>query len=121
MTLTEIQRLLNAVSFIEHDMWERNIETVCGADLLSDVLAYVKEQTLLLTGLIHPQVVRTAEMLDLRGVVFVRGKQPTLDIIELAQSKNIPLFSTSHPMFLACGILYQAGLKGNVLVKEQSN
>jgi hypothetical protein len=114
MTLAEIQKLLKAESFTDFDhQAETEIETACGSDLLSDVLAFTKEKTLLLTGLVNLQVLRTVEMLDLVGVVFVRGKEPTQEMIELSREHKIPLLSTSLPMYEACGILFNAGLKGD--------
>jgi predicted methyltransferase len=74
-----------------------------------DVLAYGKDQAVLLTGLLNPQVVRTAEMMDIFCIVFVRGKQPTEAMIELARERSLALLTTDYPMFSACGILYSAG------------
>lgn len=82
----------------------------CGADLMSDVLASVKPGAVLLTGLCNPQVVRTAQMADVRAIVFLRGKQPSSEIVELATSENIPLISSEMGMFELCGRLYRAGL-----------
>lgn len=110
MTLLEIQRILAARCYTEHNLTAKCPVSACGADLLSDVLAYTKENCLLLTGLIHPQVIRTAEMLDLAAVIFVRGKEPTQEMIEMASSRDIPVLSTPLTMFEACGMLYQAGL-----------
>lgn len=82
----------------------------CGADLMSDVLASVKPDAVLLTGLCNIQVVRTAQMADVRAIVFVRGKKPTADTIALATQEGIPLISSPFGMFELCGRLYQAGL-----------
>ena len=82
----------------------------CGADLMSDVLAAVKPGAVLLTGLCNPQVVRTAHVADVRAIVFLRGKQPTSEIVELATQENIPLISSKMGMFELCGRLYKAGL-----------
>ncbi|MFZ5990132.1 MAG: hypothetical protein ACOYWZ_23810, partial [Bacillota bacterium] len=84
----------------------------CGADLMSDVMAYVKENVVLLTGLINPQVVRTAEMMDIKVIAFVRGKKPEQKIVDLAKEKGITIMTTKHPMFIACGKLYSAGITG---------
>ena len=84
----------------------------CGAsDLMSDVLAYVKPGSLLLTGLVNPQSIRTAEMADLSAIVFVRGKTPGPDAIELAEEVGIPLIGSPYGMYEICGRLYQAGLE----------
>lgn len=86
------------------------VEGGCGADLMSDVLASIQPNAVLLTGLCNPQVVRTAQMADVAAVIFVRGKVPTSDIIELAQGEGIPLITAPFGMFELCGRLYKAGL-----------
>ncbi len=82
----------------------------CGADLMSDVLAFTHDGTLLLTGLTNPQVVRTAEMAGIRAIVFVRGKLPPPETVTLAESKGIPLLATRYTLYEACGRLYMQGL-----------
>lgn len=111
MKLCEIIKLLDAdlLSGSDTDM---EILAACGSDLMSDVMAYVKENVLLLTGLVSPQVIRTAEMMDIRAVVFVRGKNPGQAVLELAAEKGILVVSTRNSMFIACGKLYSAGLTG---------
>lgn len=89
---------------------EAEIKGGCGADLMSDVLASTQPDSILLTGLCNPQVVRTAQISDVRAIIFVRGKTPPPETIELAVQENIPLFTTPLGMFEACGVLYQAGL-----------
>lgn len=110
LTLSEIKKVLKATCFTRHCLDDRKVDTACGADLLSDVLAHRKEKTVLLTGLINPQVIRTAEIIDLIGVIFVRGKVPSQEIIDMAEEKNIPILCTAYPMYESCGLLYKAGL-----------
>ncbi len=86
------------------------VEGGCGADLMSDVLASIQPNAVLLTGLCNPQVVRTAQMADVAAIIFVRGKVPTSEIIELAQSEGIPLITAPFGMFELCGRLFKAGL-----------
>ncbi|HBK67541.1 MAG TPA: hypothetical protein DDZ91_02755 [Firmicutes bacterium] len=113
MKLKEVQKLLNAQMLTgEHLLEQIEVKMICGSDLISDVLAFTKEKTLLLTGLTNPQVIRTAEMIDLSGVVFVRGKMPGDEVITMAVERNFPLLLTKFPLYEACGILYSAGLKG---------
>ena len=88
----------------------REVEGGCGADLMSDVLASVQPQAVLLTGLCNPQVVRTAQMADVAAIVFVRGKIPAQEVIDLANEEKIPLITTPCGMFELCGRLYKAGL-----------
>jgi predicted transcriptional regulator len=82
-----------------------------GADLMSDVLASIQPEAALLTGLCNPQVVRTAQIADIRAIILVRGKHPAKETIKLANEEQIPLITTTLGLFEACGILYDAGLK----------
>ncbi len=112
MKLNEALSVLKAEVIWGNGCLDKEIVSACGSDLMSDVLAFTKEKTLLLTGLTNIQVIRTAEMSDLVGIVFVRGKRPGPEVIQLAQIKAIPLMVTNYPMFEACGVLYQAGVSG---------
>lgn len=113
MKLSTVRELLNA-QILTGENKERlntiNIHSACGSDLMSDVLAFVKEQVLLLTGLVNIQVVRTAEMMDIKAICFVRGKTPEDEVIKFANDRGMPLMQTDLPMFLACGRLYKNGL-----------
>jgi hypothetical protein len=111
ITLADVRDLLGAEVLNGDDLSIR-IATVGAADLLSDVLATSKSGTLLLTGLISAQVIRTAVIVDLSGVVFVRGKKPGADIIALARESKIPVLGTTLRMFDAAGRLYMAITEG---------
>ena len=93
-------------------MLDREVFTACGSDMMSDVLADVDDQAVLITGLCNPQVLRTAEMMDIVCVIMVRNKQPDDAMIQMAAERNICLLATSLPMFSTCGLLYEAGLRG---------
>ncbi len=115
MLLSEIKSILGAEVLSGEnmdDLEKKEIHTACGCDLMSDVLAFVKDQSLLLTGLINSQVIRTAEMMDIAAVCFVRGKTPPEDVIKLAKEKGITVLTTAHPLYTACGKLYHEGLRG---------
>ncbi len=112
MKISEIKEILEAELICGEEFLDNDVFTACGSDMMSDVLAYVKEQAVLLSGLVNPQVVRTAEMMDMRCIVFVRGKRPDFDMIELAQQRDIVLLGTKYEMFTSCGLLYKNGLKG---------
>ncbi|HZJ78017.1 MAG TPA: DRTGG domain-containing protein [Clostridia bacterium] len=115
MKVSDIASVLNAEIICGSDLVDQEVYTACGSDMMSDVLAFVKEQGVLLTGLVNPQVVRTAEMMDMHCVVFVRGKTPDEAIIELAEERDIILLKTEIEMFTSCGILYSKGLRGGEL------
>ncbi|HEX7557449.1 MAG TPA: DRTGG domain-containing protein [Leptolinea sp.] len=89
----------------------REIKGGCGADLMSDVLASIQPEAVLLTGLCNPQVVRTAQMADVSAIVLVRGKLPPQETIDLANKERIPLITSPFGMFELCGRLFQKGLK----------
>jgi len=111
MTIAEAVKTLEGQFFCGEDKGNTEIASACGADLMSDVMAFVKDRVLLLTGLVNPQVIRTAELLDIHSIIFVRGKVPGRDMIEMAEQSGIVLGGTKLPMFLSCGKLYEAGLK----------
>lgn len=112
MNLRDVKRILEADVLIGEEYLDRQIETCCGSDMMSDVLAFTKRHTLLCTGLTNMQVVRTADMTELSALVFVRGKVPDRDIVEAAAENMLPVLVTKHTLFEACGILYQAGVRG---------
>lgn len=112
MKIKEIIDLLDAEVYAGKELIDSEVHSACGSDMMSDVLAYVKDQAVLLTGLLNTQVVRTAEMMDMHCIVFVRGKVPTEEIRALAESSGIALLSTKERMYVACGRLYAAGLRG---------
>ena len=112
MRIDEIAVLLEAQTHTAGHDGNIDIRSACGADLMSDVMAYSKENAMMITGLMNPQVIRTAEMMDIRVVVFVRGKKPQEAIVALAEEKGIAVLSTELPMFAACGRLYEKGIHG---------
>ena len=115
MTLTQIQKLLQAELISEQDANDIDIIYAKASDLMSDVLAFSKpfsdRNTILITGLTNKQVVRTCEIAGVGAIVFVRGKNPSPETIDLAQQCKIPLLATKLKMFEACGILYTSGIK----------
>ena len=117
MTVNEIASILEAKFLCCEEEGERQVQSVFASDMMSDVLAFVTEDTLLLTGLINSQSVRTAEMLDLPALVFVRGKNPRQDAVDRARMIGMPALSTQMTMYEACGRLYGAGL-GAVKIED---
>ncbi|MEG0910252.1 MAG: DRTGG domain-containing protein [Ruthenibacterium sp.] len=114
MTIQQIIEVLDAQLMTPHVNLAREVHAACGSDMMSDVLAYVKDQAVLVTGLNNPQVIRTADMMDIVCIVFVRGKKPDELIIRMAEEREIAVLTTTKPMFVTCGILYQNGLHGGV-------
>ena len=114
MKISQIQELLEAEIVCGEDKLDKEVASACGSDMMSDVLAYVKDQAVLLTGLVNPQVIRTANMMDMVCIVFARGKEPTDEMIELAKECGIVVMCTKKRAFEASGILYVAGLSRNI-------
>lgn len=112
MKISEISELLKAKVLCCEDMLDSEVCSACGSDMMSDVLAFVKNQAVLLTGLVNPQVIRTAEMMDMHCIIFVRGKRPDETVLSLARQKDITILATPYRMFTACGLLYENGLEG---------
>ena len=113
MIINDLTKLLDAEVLCCEENLSRSIYSACGCDLMSDVLAYVKDQGVLLTGLVNPQVVRTATMMDMVCVVFVRSKVPTEEMVSLARDNGIVVMRTSKRLYEACGLLYSNGLTGD--------
>lgn len=115
MTLEDARRVLGARVLVGENCLEQEVGTVCGSDMMSDVLAFSKDHSILLTGLCNPQVIRTAEMLDIICIIFVRGKRPDDKTLEMARDTGLVIMETGHRMFSACGMLYEAGLRGGAI------
>lgn len=113
MKISTLTELLDAKIICGEENIGKHVYSACGSDMMSDVLAYVKDQAVLLTGLVNTQVVRTAMMMDMVCIVFVRNKMPTEEMIELARDHGIVLITSEKRMYDACGILYTSGLTGN--------
>lgn len=112
MKLKKILELVEGELLLGEDGLDQEVKFAFGSDLMSDVLAYTEEETVLLTGLVNSQVIRTAEMLDLKAIVFVRGKTPCAEVIELAKEDDMVLITTKLSMYNTSGILYVNGLDG---------
>ena len=112
MTLAEITRIIGGEVLTPDSDLTREVTSAFGADLMSDVLAFVTDNSLLITGLINPHVIRTAEMLDIGCIVFSRGKQPSEEMLEMAQEADITVISTKMTTYTVSGELYKHGLPG---------
>ncbi len=110
MKVSDIKEMLDAEVLCCDDMLSNEVYSACGSDMMSDVLAFVKDQGILLTGLVNAQTVRTAMMMDMKCIVFVRGKKPDDLVVSLAEKSGIILMCTDYRMYTACGLLYKAGL-----------
>jgi predicted transcriptional regulator len=110
LKLREVKEILDAEIIIGEDKMDMEVKTAFGADLMSDVLAFAKAGSLLLTGLTNDQVVRTADILDIAAIIMVRGKRPTSEAIDLAKELKIPILTTKYILFETSGRLYTKGI-----------
>ncbi len=110
MTIREMSERLNASVYAEPDQIDEDLVGAFGSDMMSDVLAFAENRDVLLTGLLNPQIVRTAHMQDMRCIVIVRGKSATDEIKRLAKENHIALLETELTMYESCGKLYEGGL-----------
>jgi predicted transcriptional regulator len=111
MTLKDIVELLEGEILLPETELQREVPCAFASDLISDILMCTKEPTLLLTGLTNNQVIRLSDMIDLIGIVFVRGKRPLKEIVDMARERNLPLVCTKLTMYRSSGLLYNAGLR----------
>jgi len=121
MLLSEIRNILGCTNLTSENLLVREIKYCFGADLMSDVLRFARTGSLLLTGLTNNQVLQVSEILDFKGIIFVRGKEPEKRIIEEADNRKLPLLTTDKLMFDSCGILYSNGLRGGKTLLEEKN
>ena len=121
MKLRDLMQLLEADLIVGDEKLDLDIQKAFAADLMSDVLAFAGEGGVLLTGLTNAQVVRTAEMVDISAILFVRGKRPQPEAVELAKASGIPLLSTRYIMYETCGRLYQHGIVGSKVKVKGEN
>ena len=115
MTVEDVRATLGARVLVGDEHLDREVRSACGSDMMSDVLAVSKDHSVLLTGLVNPQVVRTAEMLDIVCIIFIRGKKADEKLLEMARERGLVVLETGHRMFTACGMLYAAGLRGGAV------
>ena len=115
MTVEDVRAVLGARVLVGKEHLDREVRTACGSDMMSDVLAFSKDHGVLLTGLVNPQVVRTAEMLDIVCIIFIRGKKADEKLLDMARERDLVVLETGHRMITACGLLYEAGLRGGAI------
>jgi predicted transcriptional regulator len=118
MKLRDVVNILDAEVIAGEDNLDMEIKTACAADLMSDVLAFVKSGSLLLTGLTNPQVVQTANILDIPAIVLVRNKKPLAETVALAKQLKIPLLTTKYVLFESAGRLYAQGMLAQPVIEN---
>ena len=112
MNLSQIIGLLECEPLTNEGFDDIEISKALASDMMSDVLAFAQPGALLVTGLTNSQSVRTADIADAAGIVYIRSKRPDEQTMDLAEDIGIPLFSTAKGMFEVCAILHTVGLKG---------
>lgn len=112
MKLKDVKEILDATVIVGEEKLDMEVQTAFGADLMSDVMAFAKPGSLLLTGLTSPQVVETSTSRKIAAIILVRGKKPSVEAIEMAKKLQIPILSTKYILFETAGILYSKGIVG---------
>jgi len=121
MKLIDIKNILSCKEYTKACKQDIDIQGCYATDMMSDVLKSCKIGSLLITGLVNPQVIQVSEIMDLKGIIFVSGKEPGAEIIKKAEEKSLPLMMTAKHMFDACGMLYSAGLSGKEIQQKTEN
>jgi len=112
LKLREVKDILDASVVVGEEKLDMEVHTAFGADLMSDVMAFAKSGSLLLTGLTNPQVIKTASSRNIAAIIIVRGKEPSTEAIAMARELQIPILTTSYILFETAGILYSKGIVG---------
>jgi predicted transcriptional regulator len=112
MKVSEINDILKGTILCGEDRLDDIISGVGSTDLMEDVLSAATEGCVLLTGVVTEQVIRTAKVARVGAIVFVRGKQPSQNVIDLAKTYHLPILLTRYSLFVASGRLYMGGLRG---------
>jgi predicted transcriptional regulator len=118
-TLQDIRKTLEAVVLAGGDQLGQEVTSVFAADVMSDLLAFGKAGSLLLTRMTSPQLIRTSDILDLVAIVMVRGNVPAQDVLQLAGELKIPILSTRCVLYESVGRLYEMGLRSRIEKVEQ--
>jgi len=111
MKLSEIKEALEAEYLVGNDKMDTQVTGGAAGDLMSDLLRNPKEGALLLTGLTSIQVIHTSIIAGMAAIVFVRGKKPSQDVLNLAQEHDLPILMTNYNMYSSCGRLFSKGLR----------
>jgi predicted transcriptional regulator len=114
MKLSDVRELLRCKVLSGEDDLSIDVETVVASDGMSEILAFARPGALMITGLTNVQSVRTADIANVRAIIYIRGKRPAENAIRLAQDYHIPVLATDLGMFDVCGILRESGLKGGM-------
>lgn len=110
MKISQIAEITGAKVLTGENQLSCEVNAACGCDLMSDVLRYVQDDIILITGLTNVHTIHTAEMALINYILFVRGKSPAPEVIEAAEEAGITVLRTDMPMYEACGLLFQNGL-----------
>lgn len=110
MLLREVVALLDGQVICGGAALDQPVSACFAADLMSDVLAFSAPHALLVTGLVSVQSVHTADVTDSMGLLFVSGKRPSPEALQLAITNRVTIVSTEHSLYETCGILHGAGL-----------
>lgn len=111
MKLRDIVQIVDGEVLCGNEHLDFEVKFACASDLMSDVLTLKHCDFILVTGLCNVQSVRTAEMSDVRAILYVRDKQVEPDMIALGEDNDMIIMRTPYSMFKAVGRLYEAGLK----------
>jgi predicted transcriptional regulator len=120
LKLRDVKEILNAEVIVGEERLDMEVKTAFGADLMSDVLAFAKPGSILLTGLTNDQVVRTADIIEIAAIIMVRGKKPTAEAISLANDLKIPILATKYILFDTAGKLYAKGIVSSLEKKDNN-
>ena len=101
-----VEKLSLTIVNQSHDLSSSFVLNVISSDLMSDVLMVGHDVDLLITSLATDQAIRTANIMDMSGIIIVNGKEITDNMLELAKELNMNLFSSKLSKYETCCLLY---------------
>ncbi len=114
----DIVALLEAEILSGESKLDEEVKSVGASDMISDILALTKPGMVVLTGYTYPQVIRSALVTDLLGLIVVRGKNVAPETVAYARENNFLLLRTRGYLYSSCGKIYAMGLRGGDVGKE---
>jgi hypothetical protein len=90
---------------------DKELEGVYISDMVSDIITGAKANSILITLQTHKSLIAAANLVDVAMIIFVKGKKPADDVVELATKAGIGLFTSDLDAWAFAKKLAELGLK----------
>ena len=113
MTVSEVSRLLRARALTDGEA-ERAVESCMVCDVLSLVMAGGRRNMAWITVRSSMNALAVACMTGASCLIFPKGAEPERAVTDRAEEEKIAILAADMSAFEIAGILYGAGLRGEV-------